>query len=104
MINTLVTLDKLIWKSCREFEDEERISQARETLRGMIVQLGLRFDELPKDIPSILAPLMAILMEIRGKLRSARLWEMADLIRDKLLQEGIIVEDTPDGPRWHLRA
>jgi len=104
MINTLVTLDKLIWKSCREFEDEERISLARETLRGMIVQLGLRFDELPKDIPSILAPLMAILMEIRGKLRSARLWELADLIRDKLLQEGIIVEDTPDGPRWHLKT
>jgi peptidase E len=104
LINTLVSLDKLIWKSSREFEDEERISQAREILRGMIVQLGLRFDELPKDTPSILAPLMAILMEIRGKLRSARLWELADMMRDKLLQEGIIVEDTPDGPKWHLKG
>lgn len=75
LINTLVSLDKWIWKSSREFEDEERISQARETLRGMIVQLGLRFDELPKDIPSILSPLMAIFLEIRGKLRSAGLWE-----------------------------
>jgi peptidase E len=103
LINTLVSLDKLIWKSCQEFEDEERISQAREALRGMIVQLGLRFGELPRDIPSVLAPLMAILMEIRGKLRSARLWELADLIRDKLLEEGIIVEDTAEGPRWHLK-
>jgi peptidase E len=104
LIHTLVTLDKLIWKSSREFEDEEGISRARETLRGMIVQLGLRFDELPKDIPSTLAPLMAILMEIREKLRSSRFWELADMIRDKLLQEGIIVEDTPDGPRWHLKG
>jgi peptidase E len=104
LINTLVTLDKLIWNSSREFEDEERISQAREALRGMIVQLGLRFDELPKDPSSILAPLMAILMEIRGKLRSARLWELADMIRDRLLQAGIVVEDTPDGPRWHLKG
>ena len=104
LINTLLTLDKLIWKSSREFEDEERISQARETLRGMIVQLGLRFDELPKDIPSILAPLMAILMEIRGKLRSASLWELADRIRDGLAQAGIVVEDTPDGPKWRLKA
>ena len=102
LINTLLTLDKLIWKSCRDFEDGERISQARESLRGMIVQLGLRLDELPKDIPSVLAPLMAILMEVREKLRSARLWELADLIRDKLLQEGIIVEDTPEGPKWNL--
>lgn len=104
LINTLLTLDKLIWKSCRDFEDEEQISQARESLRGMIVQLGLRLDELPKNIPSVLAPLMAILMEIREKLRSARLWELADLVRDKLLQEGIIVEDTADGPRWHLKG
>jgi len=103
LINTLLTLDKLIWESCRDFEDEEQISQARESLRGMIVQLGLRFDELPKDIPSVLAPPMAILMEVREKLRSARLWELADLIRDKLMQEGIIVEDTTDGPRWHLK-
>ncbi len=103
LINTLLTLDKLIWKSCRDFEDEERISQARESLRGMIVQLGLRLDELPKDIPSVLAPLMGILMEVREKLRSARLWEPADLIREKLLQEGIVVEDTADGPRWHLK-
>lgn len=103
LINTLLTLDKLIWKSCRDFEDEERISRARESLREMIVQLGLRLDELPKDIPSVLAPLMAILMEVREKLRSARLWEPADLIREKLLQEGIVVEDTADGPRWHLK-
>lgn len=104
LIHTLLTLDKLIWKSCRDFEDEEQISLARESLRGMIVQLGLRFEELPKDIPSVLGPLMAILMEVRERLRSARLWELADLIRDKLMQEGIIVEDTPDGPKWRLKA
>ena len=66
LIHALVALDKLIWKSCRDFEDEERISDAREIFRGMIVQLGLRLDELPKDIPSTLSPLMDILLEIRG--------------------------------------
>jgi hypothetical protein len=103
LIQALVALDKLIWKSCREFEDEERISEAREILRGMIVQLGLRLDELPKDIPSALAPLMDILLEIRGKLRSARQWELADFIRDRLAQAGISLEDTAQGPKWHLK-
>jgi cysteinyl-tRNA synthetase len=104
LISTLVTLDKLIWKSSREFEDEEGISQARETLRGMIVQLGLRFDGLRKDIPSLLTPLMELLLEVRGKLRSAKQWELSDFIRDRLAQAGIIVEDTPEGPRWHKKA
>lgn len=102
-VDALVRLDKLIWKSFREFEDEERISQAREVLRGMIVQLGLRLEEGPRDIPKVLGPLMSILLEVRGKLRSAKQWELADQIREKLLQAGILVEDTPQGPRWHLK-
>jgi cysteinyl-tRNA synthetase len=104
LIEVLVGLDKLIWKSCKEFEDEDMISQAREVLRGMMVQMGLRFDESPKDVPSILSPLMDILLEIRRKLRVAKQWEMADQIRDKLLQAGIIVEDTAQGPRWRLKT
>ena len=103
LIHALVALDKLIWKSCREFEDEERISEAREIFRGMIVQLGLRLDELPKDIPSLLAPLVEVLLEIRGRLRSAKQWELADFIRDKTTQVGILVEDTPQGPKWHMQ-
>lgn len=104
VVDVLVGLDKWIWKSCKEFEDEDTISQAREILRGMMVQIGLRFDESPKDILSTLSPLMDILIEIRGKLRSAKQWEMADQIRDKLLQAGIVVEDTPQGARWRVKA
>ncbi len=66
--------------------------------------MGLRFDECPKDVLSILSPLMDILLDIRNKLRAAKQWEMADDIRDRLLQSGIIVEDTPQGPQWHLKA
>jgi peptidase E len=104
LIQTLVTLDKLIWKFCREFEDEEKISQAREILRGMIVQLGLRFDELPKDIPLVLTPLMDVILEVRGKLRSAKQWALSDFIRNRLSQAGVVVEDTPEGSRWYLKT
>ena len=102
MADILVGLDKMIWKSCKEFEEEDMISQAREALRGMIVQLGLRFDATPKDVSSILSPPLEILLEIREKLRLAKQWKLADEIRDRLLQIGIIVEDTPQGVRWHL--
>jgi peptidase E len=104
LVDVLIGLDKLIWKFSKEFEDEEAISQAREVLRGMMVQLGLHFDESPKDLPSILSPLMDILIEIRGTLRSSKQWEMADQIREKLFKAGIIVEDTPQGPRWRIKA
>jgi peptidase E len=103
VVEILVQLDKLIWKSCREFEDEERISQAREMFRSLIVHLGIRFDECPKDIPALLAPLMTVLLDVRGRLRLAKQWALADEIRDQLSRAGILIEDRPEGPRWYRK-
>jgi cysteinyl-tRNA synthetase len=103
VVDILIQLDKLIWKSCKEFEDEERIAGAREAFRTLVVHLGLRFDECPKDVAAILAPLMDILLEVRGKLRLAKQWALADEIRNGLSRAGIIVEDRPEGPRWYRK-
>jgi len=103
LIEVLINFDKVIWKSFREFKDEEEISQARETLRGMIVRLGLQFSEIPTDASSILSPVLEVLLEIREKLRAAKQWELADRIRKKLSQAGIVIEDTPQGPKWYIK-
>ncbi len=104
LVDVLIRLDQLIWKSCREFEDEERISQAREMFRTMVVHLGLSFDERPKDVSALLSPLINILLDIRGKLRSAKQWALADEVRDRLIRAGITVEDTPQGPQWRIKS
>lgn len=44
--------------------------------------------------------LMLLVMEIRQQARQRKDWGTADLIRDRLGQIGIIIEDTPQGPRW----
>lgn len=103
LLDVLVSLDKMIWKSYREFEDEEKIAQAREEFREMVVELGLRWDEAPRDIPSLLRPLIDTLLEVRAKLRKDKQWKLGDEIRDRLLAQGIIVEDTPEGPRWKMK-
>ena len=41
------------------------------------------------------------LLEARDRARSGRDWASADGIRDDLASIGIIVEDAPDGSRWH---
>ncbi len=40
------------------------------------------------------------LLEIRGELRKEKKWALADKLRDALKEGGIVIEDTPDGPRW----
>ncbi len=41
-------------------------------------------------------------MEVRESLRMPKQWEFADKIREDLGKAGVIVEDTPDGPKWQL--
>ncbi len=44
--------------------------------------------------------LVEALLRLRGELRAARQFALADVVRESLAAEGITVEDTPDGPRW----
>jgi len=46
---------------------------------------------------------VARLLSERDEARAGSAWERADAVRDGLAALGIIVEDTPDGARWHRR-
>jgi cysteinyl-tRNA synthetase len=43
------------------------------------------------------------LVERREEARKARDWAEADRLRDELAERGVVVEDTPQGPRWKRR-
>ena len=49
------------------------------------------------------APYIELLVEIRDELRRAKLWALADRIRDRLAEQGVTLEDDPDGTRWESR-
>ncbi|MEV0447266.1 cysteine--tRNA ligase [Streptomyces sp. NPDC050600] len=40
------------------------------------------------------------LVKERDRLRAARKFAEADAIRDQLTQQGVVLEDSPEGPRW----
>ncbi len=44
--------------------------------------------------------LMELLIELRAALRAKREFELADLIRDRLRELGIVLKDTPQGTIW----
>ncbi len=44
--------------------------------------------------------LIETLLEVRNIARKQKMFDIADLIRDKLSQQGIIIEDTPVGTKW----
>jgi len=102
--NALLELDLKIWKAQQELENEEFISQAREILRDNIVLLGIQLGSAPRSTTDCLDPLVKELIELREKFRNNKQWVEAHAVRDCLERAQVVVEDTGDGPRWHMKS
>jgi cysteinyl-tRNA synthetase len=46
--------------------------------------------------------LVALALQQRTAARERKDWAAADAVRDQLKQAGVVVEDTPNGPRWTI--
>ncbi len=74
------------------------------TLRELTGVLGL-FLEPPKQNAGgadegLVAKLMELVIEIRANARKSKDFATADLVRNKLTEAGIVLEDRPDGTGW----
>jgi cysteinyl-tRNA synthetase len=72
---------------------------AQEVLRELTAVLGLSLSEKQEETIAA-APFIDILIDIRTQLRQAKQWALADAIRDRLQEQGITIEDSPQGTTW----
>jgi cysteinyl-tRNA synthetase len=45
-----------------------------------------------------------VLLDVRKELRAKGEFELADVIRDRLAELGVVIEDAKDGSTWRFRA
>ena len=75
------------------------VDEVYRTLGGDI--LGLIPDELPQQAGTGLdEALMRILIDLRAQARKDKDWATADMIRDRLAEVGVALEDRPEGTTW----
>ena len=83
--------------------DQEKLSPAQELVRELAEEVfGLRL-ERAEIIDAQAAPFIDLLIEMRNQLRDLKLWALSDMVRDRLLELGILVEDTKDGTSWRWK-
>ena len=63
--------------------------------------LGLRLER--EDEGAQAAPFIELLIEVRRELRQQKLWSLSDLVRDRLVELGVILEDNKDGTSWRWK-
>ncbi|MFD7337083.1 DALR domain-containing protein, partial [Streptomyces violascens] len=91
-------------------DDKEAATARLAEVRAMLGVLGL--DPLDEhwagegdrgaDLHGAVDTLVRLVLEQREAARSRKDWATADAIRDQLTQSGLVIEDSPSGPRWTL--
>ncbi|MEJ2708722.1 MAG: cysteine--tRNA ligase [Anaerolineales bacterium] len=82
--------------------DADRLAEAQDLLRKLTGVLGLRL-ERTRATGEDIEPFIELLVEVRDELRSQKLWELSDLIRDRLAERDVILEDSKGGTGWHWK-
>lgn len=75
---------------------------AQTTFRELAGVLGLRLNPAQKAKSQDVAPFVELLIEVRAELRKAKQFALADLVRTRLADLGVTLEDGPQGTRWKL--
>jgi len=78
---------------------DAQLEPARKTVRSLAGVLGLRLNE--KKSSGDADRFVNLLVEIRTEMRKQKNWLMSDLIRDRLKELGVVIEDTKEGTIWH---
>lgn len=81
--------------------DEDTLEKSQEAVREFAGVLGLKLED---KAPVLLGaePYIDLLIQVREDLRSAKQFKLADMIRDRLLELDIALEDGKAGTTWKL--
>ena len=78
---------------------DDQLQPAQDKLREFTNVFGLVMSE-EKGTESQADGFIDLLIELRKDLRKDKLWAYSDLIRDRLKDLGVILEDSKDGTTW----
>ncbi len=77
----------------------EAVAGGQDLLRKLMEVFGLR-PERPTGKSAEADPFIELLIEIRRELRQQKLWALADKVRNRLVELGVVLEDSKEGTTW----
>ena len=78
------------------------VSEASALLRQLGGVLGLRLEQAGSGGVDDAFPFVELLIETRAALRKEKQFALADNLRDRLTELGVVLEDTPRGTEWRF--
>jgi cysteinyl-tRNA synthetase len=79
----------------------EILAEGQGLLRELMVVFGLR-TELPQ-MGGQVTPFIELLIDLRREMRQQKLWALSDMVRDRLTELGVLLEDSKEGTTWRWK-
>ncbi len=100
-ISTIFDFSKEVNKYLESMPKKSTLAEILGTFRAYDEILSIfQFEKSMQD--HMMAPLMGVIIEIRQKARADKNFKLADEIRDRLKDLGIVLEDTAEGVKWKI--
>ena len=100
----ILALDRTILDWAADTLQTDEPDRARAVLHSLVHRLGEAASVGLRDPREVVAPLVERLLTLRAELRTEKAWQLADRVRDRLIEGGIEIRDTPDGTVWTLKT
>jgi len=103
VVAAILETESLLDEWAADMVGTDERDRARAEMRNLVVRLG----ELVRsgghdDVREYMAPLVDVLVSLRGEARRQQRFKDADRLRAILVQCGVEVQDTPSGTAWSL--
>lgn len=97
---SVFTLATAIEEAADQQVDSGLLAEARELLAQLLTDWGREARGAADPERADVGPFVDLLIEVRRKLRESGEWELADLIRDRLMMLGIVLQDGRAETAW----
>ena len=101
-VTALLEIDTQLYDWAADTTDSDERDRARELLRRHLVGLGDLARSGAADPRERLAPIVDRILSLRRELRTGGHYEVADRLRDALVEAGVEIRDTPAGTEWEV--
>ncbi|MFN2582436.1 MAG: hypothetical protein ABR498_06820 [Candidatus Dormibacteria bacterium] len=101
-VAALLEIDSTVQQWSADTLDSGEPDDARAVMRRLLVQLGDVARDGARDPRERVAPMVERLLTLRSDLRKSGDYDVADRVRDALIDAGVEIRDTPDGTVWEL--
>ena len=101
-LGNLFDLVRVINQARADGVDQASIESAQDLLLELTGVLGLRL-QIQEKANAEISQLVELMIEIRNELRSRKLWDLTDLVRERLHELDILLEDNKEGTTWRWK-